>query len=145
MANDREAAVQNGKVHVNWFNFNVPTILAVAGVGWAVASYVASMEARIEKIEEYRVSRSAITDRNFDDIERQLEPLENMPYRMNIVEQQIISTNQRLDRFTELISNTLDAIREDVAALDKKVEVLSSKFDSILPPRQRASADKPPV
>jgi hypothetical protein len=135
---------QSSKVNVNWFNFNVPTILAVLGVGWAVASYVKDMETRLTIIEQYRVSRSAITDRNFDEIQKQLEPVPNLTYRVNIVEQQIASVNLRLDRFTETLSSWLDAIRKDVVAVGTKVEVLSTRIEQRMSsPDRRTEADPP--
>jgi hypothetical protein len=136
--------VQNGKVNVNCFNFNVPTIVAVLGVGWGVASYIKGMEARIEKIEEYRVTRSSTTDRKFDDIQQALIPLANMPYRVNVLEQQATAINIRIDRFTELISNTMELIRKDVNTLGTKVEVLSEKIDNMAAQPKKASMNVPP-
>lgn len=131
-----DKVMQSTKLNVNWLNFNVPTILAVLGAGWGVASYVNGMEARLEKVEDYRVTRSAVTDRKFDDIQRALDPLANMPYRVGVLEQGQIATNQRIDRFMEVITNGMEAIRKDVNTLGTKVEVLSNKIDNLSPPRK---------
>jgi hypothetical protein len=102
------------------------------------------METRLTIIEQYRVSRSAITDRNFDEIQKQLEPVPNLTYRVNIVEQQIASVNLRLDRFTETLSSWLDAIRKDVVAVGTKVEVLSTRIEQRMSsPDRRTEADPP--
>lgn len=138
---------QNSEVDVRWFQFNMPSIVAmlvaVLGTGWAVASYIATLEARVEKIEEYRVTRSAITDGKFADIQATLGTLNNMPYRVNILEQQATAINIRIDRFTEVISNTMELIRKDVATLGTKVEVMSNKIDN-LSPAKKAGLGAPP-
>lgn len=149
MAGQREdeAVQQSSEVNVRWFQFNVPgivaTIVTVLGTGWAVANYISDLESRVEKIEEYRVTRSAITDAKFLDIQTTLGALNNMPYRVNILEQQNSAVNLRIDRFTEVISNTMELIRKDVGALSTKVEVMSQKLDS-LSADKRAELGSPP-
>lgn len=121
------------RLNVNWFNVNIPTIIAVLGVGWAIASYVSDMKGRITEIENYRVQRSAQTDKAFASIEATLENLANTPFRMTNVEAQIASTNARLDRLVESLSGSVEMLRKDVNSVGTKVEVLSSKIDGWSP------------
>lgn len=128
-------AVQNSTVHINWRTFNIPSLITVLGAAIAVVTYVNGLDARLAKVEENSVSRSEVSDRKFDDIQLALGTLNNTPYRVGILEQQATAINIRIDRFTEVISNTMELIRKDVGALGTKVEVMSNKIDSL-------SADK---
>lgn len=67
-----------------------------------------------------------------------------MPYRVNVLEQQATAINIRIDRFTELISNTMELIRKDVNTLGTKVEVLSEKIDNMAAQPKKASMNVPP-
>lgn len=131
----------------NWFRVNVPTILAIGGLVWYTAVTKANIESSINAIEQSRVERSKEADRKFTNIDNTLaqvsarvEPLNNVTYRIGVVETQIIETNKRLDRFAETIVNSIDLIRRDVNTMSTRVEVLSQKIDSITPV-QRTSAE----
>lgn len=129
----------NTKVNVNWFNVNVPTILAVLGVAWGISTYINDMQNAIEEIERYRVSRGQSTDEKFNRINNTLEKLNDLPTRVTTVETQILATNARLDRLVENLTNSVEALRKDVNVVGTKVEVLSSKIDSINGVPKRAS------
>ena len=142
--NDEEGdAVQNLAVQVNWRTFNIPNLLAIGGAAVAVVTYVNSLDARLAKVEENSLTRSTITDKKFDEIQKSLDPLNNMPYRVGILEQQATAINLRIDRFTETISNTMELIRKDVGNLGTKIEVLSTKVDNIAPPKKADSGTLP--
>lgn len=130
---------QNTKFNVNWLNVNVPTILAVIGVGVTLIYKGADMENRLAQVEQFRVSRTEAADKKFDDIQHALAPLVNLPYRVGVLEQQQVATGMRIDRLTEIVSGTMEMIRKDIGLLSTKVEVLSSKIDG-LTPAKRASA-----
>lgn len=123
----------NTKVNVNWFNVNVPTILAIAGLGWGIASYIIELRTKVLELESYRVSRAVSTDQKFGELQKELDLLSNVPFRMNAVETQLLSTNARLDRLVENLSGSVEALRKEVNAVGTKVEVLSSKIDSLGP------------
>jgi len=123
---------QDAAVHINWRTFNIPSLLTAIGTAVAVVTYVNSLDARLAKVEE----RSVITDKKFDDIQKSLDPLVNMPYRVNVLEQQATAINQRIDRFTEVITGTMELIRKDVGDLSTKVEVLSNKIDNLTPAKK---------
>lgn len=115
----------NTNVRVNWFNVNVPTILAVLGVGWGIATYVADMQTRISGVED-----------SVSEAQTSLDNLVSIPYRMNAVEGQIVQTNARLDRLIENLTNSVDLLRKDVNTVGTKVEVLSSKIDALGPEKK---------
>lgn len=145
MADQRgDDAVQNASVQINWRTFNIPSLLTVLGTAVAVVTYVNSLDARLAKVEEYRVTRSSVTDRKFDDIQAALAPLTNMPYRVGILEQQATAVNVRIDRFTEILTNTLELIRKDVNGLSTKIEVLSTKVDNLAPEKKAGLVGSPP-
>lgn len=118
--------VQSTRLNVNWLNFNMPTIAAIAALGvlfWSSAQKVGEMQAKLDA-----------ADQKFSDIKTSIDPLENLPYRTGILEQQATAINLRIDRFTEIITNTMELIRKDVNGLGTKVEVLSEKIDNLTPP-----------
>lgn len=125
---------------INWTQVNIPTILAVLGVGWGVANYVSKIDNRLGNVEEYRVSRGVQTDKNFADVNRRLDGLastyQDLPIRVNIVEKSIDNVEKRQDRLSELILDSVEGIRKDVNTVGTKVEVLSSKVDDIFPQRK---------
>lgn len=125
-----------GGMQLNLTQINVPTIVAVLGVGAGIVGYASGIKAdavelrtRLEQLEQYRVSRSQTTDRHFDNVQEELAKLANVPHRMSVVENQVVVVNARIDRFTELLSSTLEAIRKDIAGVATKVEVLGTKLD----------------
>ncbi len=144
MGNDNEdEAVQNAAVQINWRTFNIPNLMAIAGAVVTVVTYVNSLDARLAKVEDNSVSRGVIADKKFDEIQLSLSTLNNMPYRVNILEQQATAINLRIDRFTETISSTMELIRKDVGSLGTKIEVLSTKVDNIVP-EKKAGLGAPP-
>jgi len=143
MKKNEGAEMQNGTVQINWRTFNIPNLVAIVTLGIGAITYMNKLDSRIASVEEYRVTRSSVTDKKFEEIQRTIEPLSNVPYRVGVLEQQTAATNARIDRFTEIISTNLDLLRKDVAGLSTRVEVLSQKIDS-LTPEKRAELDLTP-
>ncbi len=123
----------DAKVHVNWLRFNVPSIMAILAAGLGVVTYVNQLDARLEKLEEFGATRAVSTDKSLDEVQTSITQLTNMPYRVQILEQQQLAVNLRIDRFTETISNTMELLRKDVNALSTRVEVLGTKIDALTP------------
>ncbi len=140
MRNDRE-------VRVNWFNINIPTILAVASAAIGLIVWVNDLKNDVEESVEYRKTRAVQTDKNFADLNAIVRPLAeanaNLTYRMGQNEGAIKATNERIDRLAENLLNSMEGLRKDVAALSTKVEVVSSKLDT-LAENKRASLDRVP-
>lgn len=128
----------NTKVNVNWFNVNIPTILAVAAVGWGIASYISDINSRLGENERSRVSQGVQAEKQFETIKATLDELDNLPLRMTTVESQLLSTNQRLDRLVENLTGSVENLRREVNSVGTKVEVLSSKIDGLTPEKRAA-------
>lgn len=123
-------------IHINWLRFNVPQLAAIVAFSGGVAIGYGDLSGRIAKIEDARAARIVVSDARFSDMQTSLTPLVNLPYRVNVLEQQQIATNARIDRFTEAISATLEFIRKDVNTLATKVEVLGTKIDALTPEKR---------
>jgi len=132
---------QNREVNVNWLRVNVPSVVSIVVVGVGVAMYVQSLASRVEQIEQMRVARSDLVDKNFDQIQAQLQPLVNLPYRMGNVEQGLLTTNQRMDTYLQTLGTKIDGVSERVNGLTTKVEVLAQKIDA-LSPEKRADIER---
>ena len=137
-------AVQNATVHINWRTFTIPSLITVVVTAIGMVTYVNSLDARVAKIEDNSVSRATTADKKFDEIQLSLAQLNNMPYRVGILEQQATAINVRIDRFTETITNTMELIRKNVNGLSTKVEVMSSKIDNLAPEKKAALTAGPP-
>lgn len=114
---------------INWTQVNVPTILAVLGVGWGVANYISRIDNRVENNDTSLTELSAQIDmmsKNHQDI----------PYRVMTVEKGLDAVGRQQDRLSELILTSVEGIRKDVSAVGTKVEVLSSKMDDVIPQRK---------
>jgi outer membrane murein-binding lipoprotein Lpp len=141
MAHEGQEMQQNRQVNLNWATINVPSVASILIVGIGVAMYVQALSSKVEKIEDSRQDRAAVVDKSLDDIHEQLKPLANLPYRVNIVEQQLIQTNQRVDQYLRTLGEKIDGVSDRVNGLSTKVEVLSQKIDA-LTPEKRASIDQ---
>lgn len=130
--------MQNRQVSLNWAVINVPSVASIVIVGIGVAMYVQALASKVDKIDENRAARSAATDKSFDQIQDQLRPLSNLPYRMNVVEQGLLATNQRVDQYLQMLGTKIDGISDRVNGLSTKVEVLSQKIDALTPDKKAA-------
>lgn len=129
-------------IHINWLRFNIPSIVAIVAAAVGVMGYVNSLDNRVAKIETDSATRSQLTDKSLDQVQTAVAPLNNMPYRVGILEDQQLATNLRIDRFTEVITSTMELIRKDVNTLGTKVEVLGSKIDNLAPEKRADNTAK---
>ena len=60
----------------------------------------------------------------------------NLPYRMGIVEQGLLATNQRVDQYLQTLGTKIDGVSDRVNSLSTKVEVLSQKIDALTPEKR---------
>ena len=137
---------------VNWTQVNVPTILAVAGAAWAIFQYFGDFDSRLMKMEDKDASRNITTDQKFTDLGTsitdlrvKLEQLSGIPYRVDVVERGLQDFARRLDRLSESMQGGIGEVRKDVNAIDKKLEVISSKIDDIVPQRKAESSGVPNI
>lgn len=127
---------QSKEVNVNWLRINVPSVASVVVTGVLVAMYVQSLASAIDNIEQNRAARSDLVDKNFDQIQSQLQPLVNLPYRMGNVEQGLLTTNQRIDQYLRTLGDKIDGVSDRVNGLTTKVEVLAQKIDALTPEKR---------
>lgn len=124
--------------------FNVPTLLAVAGVFATIVTGWNALGARIEKIEQSRGIILPLFEAKFADLSTRLSILDTIPYRVAVAEGRIEETGKRIDRLSESIVAALETIRKDVAGLSTRVEVLTGKIDA-LADRKQADLRKTPM
>lgn len=122
---------QNRQLNVNWFNINVPTILAVIGTAIGLVKYIDSIDDRTETLTN-----------SVSDIKTQLQSLNDIPFRVLTSEglinqldarQKESSTqlNARIDRISETVVNAFEVIRKDIGSLSTDVQVQSNKIDNL--------------
>lgn len=116
---------------VNWFNVNMPTILAVVAMGTGTITYINHLESRIAQVENYRAMRSGQVDKTFADIGAQLSLLNNLPYRMGQVEANVNSSNVRMDRIADSVLESVEGIKKDVGAMSTQVSLIGQKQDML--------------
>lgn len=141
MVNEEAGMQQSREVNVNWLRINVPSVATIVATGIVVAMYVQNLASKIDAIEQSRTARSDLVDKNFDQIQSQLQPLVNLPYRMGNVEQGLLTTNQRMDTYLQTLGQKIDGVSDRVNGLTTKVEVLSQKIDA-LTPEKRAEIER---
>jgi hypothetical protein len=123
-------------IHINWLRFNIPSIVAILTAAIGITIYISDLKGRVEDLEDTTATRAQLTDKSLDQVQTAISPLNNMPYRVGILEAQALATNLRIDRFTEVITSTMELIRKDVNVLGTKVEVLGTKIDNLAPPEK---------
>lgn len=139
----RGVNLKETEVNVNW-NINAGTILTVLAMGTASLMYIASIDARVKQGEDYRVIRSNMTDKNFANVNAQLDAMKDLPYRIGQLEAQANAANARMDRIADSFLGSAESIKKDVNALTTKVEVMSQKIDNLDVPRTRKTSFTPP-
>lgn len=132
---------QDATVTVNWLRFNVPTILAAAAILITVGKLIYTVEA----MDADREMRARQIDAKFENIETKIEPIGNLSYRTENLEKGLAAANERTDKLSNTIINSIDLIRRDLNRLTTQVEVLNTRVgmmtgeDEIEAPKQRRS------
>lgn len=134
---------------INWTNVNVPTILAVGGAVWAIFTYIGDIKNGQDRMEEYRVTRSAQTDKEFAMVKATIAEIQgstsNIPYRVGVIERGLEEAGKRTDRLSEIVLQNMDGLKRDMTAIGVKLEVLSSKFDDQFPRTQKTKLERQDV
>ena len=130
---------------LNFGTFNIPTILAVAGVLWWTAAKQERQDARLDTFDTYistrekeRTQRSAEINRMLEALTAKVSPLENLTYRITVTEQGIADVNRRVDR----VGDSMQNIRDDVSNLSSKIDVLTEQVKAAFP--RKADLDNAP-
>jgi cell division protein ZapA (FtsZ GTPase activity inhibitor) len=128
--------IQNREVNVNWLRINVPSIAAVIMAAVTLTVYIQKLEGRLDVIEQSRQARSVVSDKNFDEIQDKLKPLDNVTFRLDQMDKRDDAQDARIDKLLEIMGGKLDGVVDRVNVLSTKVEVLSQKIDSITPQKR---------
>jgi acetyl-CoA carboxylase carboxyltransferase component len=137
--------MENNKViQVNWGTINVPTIIAVLSVFWYTATHQATQDSRIGVIEDSRAAAKMDYTKRLDAIEadnvKQEARLGKVEYQATTNEANILAANERMDRYSDAIQD----VRQSIAALSTKFEVVSTKIDNAFPFKKSELTNTPP-
>lgn len=131
---------------LNFGTFNIPTILAVAGVLWWTATKQERQDARLDTFDVYintrekeRTLRSAEINKMLETLTTKTSPIENLTYRITVTEQGIADVNRRVDR----VGDSMQNIRDDVGSLSSKIDVLTEQVKAAFP--KKAELDNTPL
>lgn len=122
------------RIRINWGNVNVPTILAITGVFVTLIGTYFRLDNRVSNIEVSRLQRSVEINKVIEQISARTIAVDNLAYRMTVVEQGVSDVNRRADRINEAVSARLDKLQDSISTLTTKVEVLDQRLQSSLPP-----------
>lgn len=120
-----EPNMQNRQVSINWGQFNVPTIVSVLGIGYALITYSNKLDNRVENVEK---TQSEI-------IATQKE-MSNIPYRVGMLEGQFVQMIARQERIAETGNSNMELIRKELGAFAIKLEVVNQKLDTVVPSKR---------
>lgn len=136
---------------VTWItaNLNIPTLLGLGAVVYAVLNGNFTQDRDIAEIKRDRLERSQRADQRFTNIENSLTAIgqQNIPYRITVVESEVKATNGRIDELARQVNAGLSALRDlnvtqtdlmrkDISSLAGDVRVLSTKLDGAMTPRR---------
>lgn len=134
----------NTKVQVNWGTINVPTVLSVLAILWYTASHQATQDSRIGVIEDSRSAAKLEYTKRIDTLEsdnaKQEARIGQLEYKTATNEAGIVAANARMDRFSDAFQD----VRQSIAALSTKFEVVSTKIDNAFPFKKSELTNPPP-
>lgn len=129
---------QDATLTWNWLRMNVPTLIAIAGVGLFINNGLRDAARDVEVLSQ---SVASITST--------IAPLNNLEYRLTRAEGYLNEAHTRIDNLSNTMINNIDLIRRDINRLTTQVEVLSSQIGMVLGeekiPVQRRSRPGGPV
>jgi hypothetical protein len=118
---------QNREVNVNWLRINVPSIAAIIAAAIMVTVYIQRLESRLDVIEQSRQARSAVADKNNDEIQDKLKPLGNVVFRLDQQDKRDDAQDVRIDRLLDLMGTKFDTLTAGLA--DVRADVADVKAD----------------
>lgn len=131
---------------INWTQVNIPTIITVGVTAIGMVTYFNGLDSRLSTIESNGETAKVQLAQQFEavnnKIEQQAQALENIPYRVGVVERGLEEANRRVDRLSDVIVNNMEGLRKDINTLGTKVEVMSSKLDDMAPTRRASAAER---
>lgn len=105
----------------NLLRVNLPTIFAIAGVGLYINNGLLKAQEKTEGLE-----------RSMAQVQIALEPVSNLQYRINRVEDSAKEAHIRIDGLSSSMMNNIDLIRRDISVLTTQIEVLSTRVGMVI-------------
>jgi hypothetical protein len=124
-------ASENAAMTWDWVKGNIPTIIAVGGLFWYTAQDNATMKALQQSEKQERMERQVEIDRAFSDIKSQIAPIGNLVYRVSVLETGLMEISRQNALNIEAFRKTGNEISRDVNTLSTKVEVLTSRIETL--------------
>lgn len=118
---------QTREVNIRWLQINVPSIAAVVLAAITVTVYIQRLESRLDVIEQSRQARSMVADKNNDEIQDKLKPLDNVVFRLDQQDKRDDAQDVRIDRLLDLMGTKFDTLTAGLA--DVKADVADVKAD----------------
>jgi cell division protein ZapA (FtsZ GTPase activity inhibitor) len=134
---------QNREVNVNWLRINVPSIAAIVVAAITVTVYIQKLEGRLDVIEQSRQARSIVADKNNEEIQDKLKPLDNVGYRLDQQDKRNDAQDARIDRLLDLMGTKFDALSKDVADVKADVRVVAQDVKNLSGKTQPTSFRSP--
>lgn len=137
----------NRQLEFNLGTFNIPTVvglLTIIGMIWTTSTERAKLDAqtelRLATIEKARVEARTAYESTIRELSNAISIVPNLQYRVTVIEQSIAGINARLDRQSDAIVG----VRDDIAEVGTKIEVLSQKLDMYAQPERRTQLNSTP-
>lgn len=122
----------NRAVQINWGTFNVPTIISVLTVFFYMSTGNERQNARLDSIETTRETNLTQYATTMSAIQTKVAMVDNIIYRVTVLEQGIADVNRRIDRQTD----SMQDIRDNIGTLSANFQVLSQKIETFINPRK---------
>ncbi|RWO39116.1 MAG: hypothetical protein EOS12_28605 [Mesorhizobium sp.] len=91
----------------------------------------ATLSVKVDSEAAARSARSVQSDRNFDDIQKQLKPLDTVTLRLDQNDKRDDAQDARIDRMLELIGAKLDTLTQNVADVKADVRVVAQDVKNL--------------
>src|SRR5690606_34070768 len=108
---------QDKEVNVNWLRINVPSVVTIVAAAITITGYVQSLANDLKKVEESRIASKALLDRDLTEIKGKLDAVANAPFRLDLLEKNMASTNARMDNYLQTLGNKIDNVSDRVGGL----------------------------
>ncbi|WP_027039125.1 hypothetical protein [Mesorhizobium ciceri] len=92
---------------------------------------LATLSVKVDSESAARQARSVLSDRNFDDIQNQLKPLDTVSLRLDQNDKRDDAQDARIDRMLELIGAKLDTLTQNVADVKADVRVVAQDVKNL--------------
>lgn len=127
-------------IGTSWFarNISVPTLLVLAGLFFTGVTTYRDMQNSISTLNDRIQESGNAAETQYNTLSSQIQQLSvnNIPYRITVVEEQLKQTNARVDQAALQTTALFEAIRKDISLLSTRVEVLAQRLETAQDRRQ---------